>query len=250
MTRTHVAAFAVIAALAAPMSAAAQQIEERVDRTIPFQPGGTLVLKTFSGDVRITGTDRNEVVIHAVRRATRERLDRIQLEIETTGDTVRIDANSRGGRERRENNNVVETDFEIQVPRQINLDLTTFSAPIVATGITGRLDIGGFSSRVRLTNVTGPIKAKTFSGAVEIETRGWRDGDALDVNTFSGDIDLRLPESARADLSFNSFSGDLTSDLPLVLQSRRGRDLRASMNGGGGTRMELKTFSGDATIRR
>jgi DUF4097 and DUF4098 domain-containing protein YvlB len=250
MIRTSIAAFALIAAIAVPLPAAAQQIEERVDRTIPFEPGGRLVLKTFSGEVRITGTDRNEVVIHAVRRATRERLDRIQLEIETTGNTVRIDANSRANRDRRENNNVVETDFEIQVPRQIDIDITTFSAPVTATGITGRHDIGGFSSRMQLTDVTGPIRAKTFSGAVRIEAREWRDGDALDVNTFSGDIELRLPESARADLSFNSFSGDLTSDLPLVLQSRRGRNLRASMNGGGGTRMELKTFSGDATIRR
>ncbi|MDP1571300.1 MAG: DUF4097 family beta strand repeat-containing protein [Vicinamibacterales bacterium] len=250
MIRMPVTALALAATLAAAAPAAAQRVEERVDRTIAVQPGGTLTLKTFSGEVRITGTDRSEVVIRAVRRATRERLDRIQLEIESSGNDVRIEANRRPGRSRdNENNNVVETDFEIEVPRQYNLDLTTFSAPVVASGISGRHEIGGFSSSVRLTDVTGPIEARTFSGTIRIEAREWRDGDALDVKTFSGDIELRLPEGARADLEFNSFSGDLTSDLPLVLQSRRGRNVRASMNGGG-TRMELRTFSGDATIRR
>jgi hypothetical protein len=248
MIRTSLAAFTLVAALL-PMPAAAQQVEERVDRTISFQPGGTLTLKTFSGEVRITGTDRHEVVIRAVRRATRNGLDRVTLAIEVRGDQVRIDANRRVDGDRRDNDTVVETDFEIEVPRHINLDLTTFSAPLVATGISGRHEIQGFSSRVRLSDVTGPIRAKTFSGAVRIEAPEWRDGDALDVNTFSGHIELRLPDTTRADLSFNSFSGELTSDLPLVLQSRRGRHLRASMNGGG-AQLELKTFSGDATIRR
>lgn len=229
---------------------AAQTVEERVDRTIAFQPGGRLTLKTFSGEVRITATDRNEVVIRAVRRATRERLDRIRLEIEERGSEIRIEANRRDRDSRRENNNVVETDFEIEVPRRVDLDVTTFSAPVTVTGVHGRHEIGGFSSPIRLTDVAGPVQAKTFSGAVGLSAREWRDGDGIDVNTFSGDIELRLPDNARGELSFNSFSGDLTSDVPLTLQSRRGRDLRATMNGGGNTRMQLKTFSGDATIRR
>lgn len=248
MTRLLLPSFALALAFGTAVPAGAQTVEERVDRTIAFQPGGTLKLRTFSGEVRIVGTDRNEVVIHAVRRATRERLDRIRLEIEVMTDEVRIDANRRVSGPRR-GENVVETDFEIEVPRQTHLDLKTFSAPIAATGVAGRHDVTGFSSSVRLTDVTGPVTAKTFSGRVRIEAREWREGDELDVNTFSGDIDLYLPESARADVAFNSFSGGLTSDVPLVLRSRRGRNVRASLNGGG-TRMQLKTFSGDAAIRR
>lgn len=239
---------AMTLAVAAPVGA--QTVEERVDRTIAFQPGGRLTLKTFSGEVRITGTDRNEVVIHAVRRATRERLDRIRLEIEERGGEIRIEANRRDSSRRNENNNVVETDFVIEVPRETRLDITTFSAPVDVTGVHGQHEIDGFSSRLRLTDVSGPVRAKTFSGAVRLEARAWSEGDEIDINTFSGDIELRLPDNARGELSFNSFSGDLTSDVPLTLQSRRGRDLRASMNGGGSTRMQLKTFSGDATIRR
>ena len=110
---------------------------ENVDRTLSLQPGGTVRLKTFSGRVNITGSSGNQVVIKAVRRATRERLDDIKLEITQSGNVIDIDANHRVVERR--NDNVVETDFDIQVPSQVKLDLRTFSAPITVTGVSGDL---------------------------------------------------------------------------------------------------------------
>ena len=46
--------------------------------------------------------------------------------------------------------------------------------------------------------------------------RTWTDGDDLNVNTFSGDVTLRLPETARGDITFDSFSGSFNSDLPVT----------------------------------
>ena len=45
------------------------------------------------------------------------------------------------------------------------------------------------------------------------------DGNDLDVNTFSGDVRLRLPDSANGKIDFNSFSGRFESDLPVTLNS-------------------------------
>jgi hypothetical protein len=89
---------------------------ENVDRTLSLPPGGTVRLKTFSGRVNITGTSGNQVVIKAVRRATRERLQDIKLEITQSGNVIDIDANHR--LVERRNDNVVETEFDIQVPNQ------------------------------------------------------------------------------------------------------------------------------------
>ena len=66
---------------------------ENVDRTLAMAPGGTVRLKTFSGRVTITGTSGSQVVIKAVRRASRERLNDIKLEITQNGNVVEIDAN-------------------------------------------------------------------------------------------------------------------------------------------------------------
>lgn len=260
MKRRFLPVFALLFALILAVPAAAQRNRDRdqdrdqpretetVDRTLSLPPGGTVRLKTFSGRVNITGTGGNQVVIKAVRRASRERLQDIKLEITQSGNVIDIDANHR--MVERRNDNVVETDFDIQVPNEVTLDLRTFSAPVTVTGVTGDLVVDGFSSEIRLMEVSGPIRVKTFSGGVNVEARGWKDGDNLNINTFSGDVTLRLPGSARGELTFDSFSGRFNSDLPVTLSSSSKRNFRGTLNGGGATDLRLKTFSGDVFIRR
>ena len=221
---------------------------ETFDRTLSLQPGGTIRLKTFSGRVNITGTSGNQVVIKAVRRATRERLQDIKLEVTQSGNVIDIDANHRAVERR--NDNVVETDFDIQVPNQVKLDLRTFSAPITLTNVSGDHEIEGFSSDIRLTDVSGPKRVKTFSGGVTVQARSWADGDDMQVNTFSGDVTLHLPASARGDITFDSFSGSFNSDLPVQLTSSSKRNFRGTLNGGGNTNFRLNTFSGSVRIQR
>lgn len=227
--RRFAAAAFLVAVAVTP--ALAQKVEERVDRTIPFQPGGTLRLKTFSGTVEIRGTQGSEVVIHAVRRGEPDKLREIRFDIKSEGSTITIDANDHD--DRRDNDNVVEADIEIQVPMQTRLDVKSFSAPVTVRQVEGRADLD------------------TFSGNVVVEAGTWPDGQQLDVNTFNGDIALRIPASARGELSFNTFSGDLTADVALTLSRAKGRrDVQGTLNGGGRGRLRLKTFSGDATVRQ
>ena len=172
----------------------------------------------------------------------------MQLFAEQNGNVVDIDANHR--LVERRNDNVVETDFDIQVPSQVRLDLRTFSAPVTVATVAGDLEVEGFSSEIKLTDVSGPLRIKTFSGGVTVAANDWRDGDDLTVNTFSGDVTLRLPASARGDLQFDSFSGSFNSDLPVTLTTSSKRNFRGDLNGGGTTDFRLKTFSGDVSIRK
>ena len=247
-------AFAAAAIFAASPARAADETEH-ISRTVALAPGGTLQLKSFSGRVTITATDRQDVSIDAVRRAPRERLDAIKLDIHTEGsNTVVIEANhhERSWYELTGRNNVVETDFDIQVPRRTNLDVSVFSAPVTTTGTEGAQKVHSFSSRLRLDDASGSIDAHTFSGAVEIHERHWQPNQTIDVNTFSGSVELQVPASAQADVSFNSFSGHLSSDVPLTLNSSSRRALRARLGTGGADAGELtfKTFSGNVKIGR
>jgi len=230
MTRSLRAIFAVAFALAFAMPAAAQRETENVDRTLTLQPGGRLKLNTFSGRVRITGGAGDQVVIKAVRRARPDQLEDIKLEITQSGNLIEIDANHR--LVERRNDNVVETDFDIQVPSKTELDIKTFSAPVTVTGVNGRFTVDSFSASVR------------------IEATEWAEGNDVEIKTFSGGITLRMPDTARGQLDFNSFSGDFESDLPVTLQSSGKRNFRGALNGGGSADFRLKTFSGDVSIRR
>ena len=230
MNRLTTSAVTALLALVIAAPAFAQRETETVDRTLTMQPGGTLRLKTFSGRVKITGTSGNQLIVHAVRRGTKDRLEDIKLEITQSGSRVEIDANHR--LVERRNDNVVDTDFEIQVPVNTQLDVKTFSAPVTIVNVNASQNIDGFSSDVT------------------IEANELGDGNDIDINTFSGEIRLRLPQNARGSVDFNSFSGSFESDLPVTLNSSSRRNFRGQLNGGGPADFRLKTFSGDVTIRR
>jgi DUF4097 and DUF4098 domain-containing protein YvlB len=237
MTRPVTTAFTILFALVLALPAAAQRDNDRgpretenFDRTMAFPSGGTLRLKTFSGRVNIRGGSGDQLIVKAVRRATRERLQDIKIEITQSGNTIEVDANHR--LVERRNDNVVETDFDIQVPARARLDIKTFSAPVTIIGVNGSQNIDGFSSDIT------------------IESSEWADGTDLDVNTFSGDVRLRLPAGAKGNIDFNSFSGRFESDLPVTLNTSSRRNFRGALNGGGTGDFRLKTFSGNVTIRR
>ena len=254
--RTSVAAFAVCALVASSAVLGAQNWSddsERVSRTLPLDAGGTLRLRTFSGRVTITTTDRSEVVVDAVRRAPRERLNRIALDIHGEGShTVVIEANRRDrGWSMFSGSSVVDTDFDIKVPRRTNLDVNAFSASLTVDGVEGSQKLNAFSSRMTLSEIAGPVRAHTFSGSIIVRAKAWEPNQTVDLDTFSGNIELHLPESARGRVTFNSFSGHLDSDLPLTLRSSGGRrSLTAELGGGGDGVVRLKTFSGNVRIDR
>lgn len=216
--------------LAASPAAAQRKETETVDRTIAFSRGGTLKLKNFSGNVHVTGTAGNDVVVHAVRNGTRDRLDNIKLDIEVNGSTIVIEANRRVANDDRDNNNVVETRFDIQVPAATSLDLYAFSGDLIVRG------------------TTAAIEAQTFSGNIDLDVSTAPASPDVKAETFSGDITTRVPAASNGRVEFNSFSGDLRSDVPLLLHRKSRRDISADLGSGGGAKLEFKTFSGDLRL--
>ena len=228
---------------------------ERISRTIAIDAGGTLTLKSFAGRITITGSDRTDVSIEGTRSGTREALDRNRLEIDGDRSHVRIVESSQGRSERRDRDDrdqAVETEFTILVPRRLNLDLDLFSAALEVRDIDGDHSVKTFSSRARLENVNGSIRAKSFSGSFDLRPTTWREREAIDVETFSGRIDLRLPEAARGSIDFESFSGRLESMVPIALSTTSEKRMTGrigSSSGGDGT-VRLKTFSGSVMVNR
>lgn len=223
---------------------------ERVTRTFRTGPSADLRLNAFCGHVRITGSDTSEVTIDATRYGSRSQLDAIGLVIDQRGSTVVIEANKR---ERSwftwwGHSDVVQTDFEIKVPRRTNLNVHVFSSTVDVNGVDGDQQIHTFSAPVRLDGVGGSLNVHSFSGPITVRTVN--DGDIV-VDTFSGRVDLRLRENAHAIADFRSFSGRLTSSLPLLVRSTNRRSTTAEIDGPGPAgHIRVKTFSGNLRIDR
>lgn len=199
---------------------------ERVDQTVQIRAGGELHLKNFSGRVTITGSNRSDMAVHAVRRATRDRLDHVKLEIVETSSGVTIEANRKDPNWPERDNDVVDTEFTIEAPADISLDVQVFS------------------SNVEVRDVRGRQRVHTFSGDVDL-SGGEK---SIDVDTFSGGITVKLVQGASASVDFNTFSGSLDTSVPMSYRSSSGRHVRADI-GAGGTDYSFKTFSGNLRIR-
>lgn len=237
--------------LAAASPAAAQKETETVQRTIALPERGVLKLRNFSGDVRITAGSGRDVVIKAVRRAERERLDHIKLEIETAGSTVSIEANRRDSTWRDRDNNIVETEFDIQVPASAVLDVYGFSSDVTITGVTAAQKVETFSGRIVVNGAREALDVKTFSGAVDLDATGAGQSPSIQAETFSGSIRARLAENARGDVNFDSFSGSFDSQLPLMMRSARRNRVSGSLGSeAGGSTLRFKTFSGSVTVAK
>jgi DUF4097 and DUF4098 domain-containing protein YvlB len=254
MRRLLIAATTVCVAVCCLAPAARADIKEteRVSKTVPIAPGGELTLKNFSGHVTITASDRSDVSIEAVRLATRSRLDRIRLDIQSDGKHVDIDANKHVTDWSEHNNNVVETDFDIQVPRTVSLDIHVFSSPVTVTGVAGDISLESFSGRMLLTDVGGKLDVQTFSGDVRIHAASSVTAPEIEVETFSGNVEASVSDSARAEIDFTTFSGDLDSAMPLMFKGKSKRSLRATLNApdGAPNRLRFHTFSGDIQLVR
>jgi len=227
---------------------------ERISRTVSAEPGGRLHLRNFSGRVTITATNGHDVVVDATRRAPRERLDAIKLDVHSEGSTIVINANRPDSTWRWLRSNVVETELDVKVPRRMDLDIDVFSSPVTVRGVEGSYRVNGFSSPIRLEEALGPVRAHTFSGPVDIRSKGWRraSGDVIDVNTFSGNITLQVPPDAGGTLTFNSFSGHLDSGIPMTIRKGSRRSLTAEIGAeaGSGGHLRFHTFSGSVRINR
>jgi hypothetical protein len=225
MAQISVFALAGVLALAGPALAQREETE-RIDRTASIRPGGQLRIKNFSGTVTITGSQRGDLAVQAIRRAPRERLDNITFEVTETGSGVTIEANKKSDNWRDRDNNVVETEITVQVPADVTLDIDVFSSDIKVVDVTGRQKLHTFSGNIDVAGATGSVEAETFSG----------------------DIELSIAQGAGGRVDFDSFSGELRSAGSMVVQSV-GRNRTTGTVGSGSNNYKFKTFSGDARIR-
>lgn len=239
-----------------PAAALAQRQTETVDRTLPFPSNGTLRLKNFSGEVRITAGSGRDFVMKAVRTGRADRLKEVRLTVEASGSTIEVNANERDRDDDRRwrdgdgDNNVVETRFDIQVPASARLEVEAFSSDLIITGITGEQRLKTFSGDIESTGSRSTFQAETFSGAIEVDATGHGTSPDLSIETFSGEMRVRLADNARGEVALSTFSGALNVDFPVTLRSTSRRNLRAELPGGAGRTLAFKSFSGNLRLTK
>lgn len=229
---------------------------EEFHKVYPLSAQGSIDIENLNGPVHITGWDRAEVKVDAVKSAwSKERLGEATIQVEAGQDRISIHTEypnhdrtfNFGGNG--EHNNPARVEYTISVPRKANLDEIKL--------VNGRLDIQDFAGEVRASSVNGRIQARNLQGRVDLSTvNGELDAgmdqlpsSELKLSSVNGRLHVTLPSDANAEVKASTVSGSISNDfgLPITHHQFVGHSLHGQL-GGGGTLVKLSNVNGEIEI--
>lgn len=215
-------------------------------------PRGSVGVETSNGGIRVTGGDRNDILVRALVMAqgrTEEDARDVLKQVRITTDGGRVDTDgprSSGWRDR----SGWWVSFRIETPSTTDVRLRSSNGSLNVTGVKGTMNLRTSNGSIRLTDVAGDVEADTSNGSVVATLSGssW-DGAGLDVTTSNGSVRLELPESYNAQLTAGTSNGSLNLDFPVTVRGRIGREIETTL-GSGGAPIKVRTSNGSVRIRR
>jgi DUF4097 and DUF4098 domain-containing protein YvlB len=230
---------------------------EEFHKVYPLTAQGRIELENINGPVHITGWDRDEVKVDAVKSAwSKERLDEAKIEVREGQNDLSIrtrypdhDRTFNFGNDD-EHNNPARVEYTITIPRRARLDRIEL--------VNGRLDIQDVSGEVRASCVNGRIQARNLQGPVSLETvNGELDASVeqlpsseVKLSSVNGRLRVTLPSDSHAEIKASTISGNISDDfgLPVIRHQYVGHSLHGQL-GGGGTLVRLSNVNGTIEIR-
>ena len=213
----------------------ARGAERELVRTFPVQPGCTLKIDTYRGHITVEEHDAAEiaVMVHMeIGADTEEEADRVRetLQFEVTAENKAVSIRVRNPRETgvrfawREQNEI-DFDFKISVPRQCHVDLATRRGNITVGNLAGRhtarvesgtiffrriegsVDAKADSGEVIVSRCSGAVTLRVLKGTIRTGTLGGR----ADLRNDNGDIEVL---GARASITAVAVVGDVAVGFP------------------------------------
>jgi hypothetical protein len=127
-----------------------------------------------------------------------------------------------------------------------DIRISALSGGTQIIGPGGRVDANTASGSVEVQGATRDVKAHAVSGTVNVQGNP-SDTSYWDLATASGVVHLGVPTNANFRLSAEAISGQIKTDVPIVIEEQGKHSLRARMGNGGG-RVEVHTVSGEIRV--
>jgi len=240
-------------ALAAHASDHRGTLTEEFHQTYALTPDGRIELENINGAVHISGWDRNEVKVDAVKYAdTKEQLDEATIEADSGKDYLSVRTKYRDHDHTwnwGSHNNPATVEYTLTVPRSARLDEIKL--------INGGLDISGVSGEVHASCINGRLEARDLAGQARLSTINGRldarfgqlAGHEVDLSSVNGEVELTIPSDSKAEVEASTVSGGINNDFGLHVNNHRfvGHDLRGEL-GNGGTHIRLSNVNGRIEI--
>jgi len=165
-------------------------------------------LESFRGEVVVRSWDRDAVQIKADHPSTR------YIEIDHRGSTIHVDVGTERGM-----GFSGSVDFEITVPRSMDLSIEGMAVEVNIEGAGGEVEVNTVHGNITLVGGRGSISLESVNGVVTVDGA---DGD-MDVTGVSGGVTIK---NSSGDIYVEGVGGSVT------LQGVTSRDIEAGTVGG------------------
>lgn len=131
-----------------------------------------------------------------------------------------------------------------------NLRTETVSGDLRAENVSGNVQASSVSGNIRLVGIQSKdVRTETVSGDITY-TGSIEPSGRYNFEAHSGTIRLNIPRGSGAQFSVETFSGDVSADVPITIPPGRGRkEGRMEFTiGDGRARVTANTFSGEIVI--
>jgi hypothetical protein len=269
--------FSLLGASALALPVYAVEHADTFHRTFPLSGGERkVIVENINGSIRVTGDSGNDVrvtVREQYRADTAELVAKarseVRVEMTQEGGTVRVFLDGpwrdREKRERRRGEEYhFRHDFDLQVPRDISLNLKTVNGEEVkVANVRGVWDLRNVNGRIEMTELAGHGGAETVNGTVHA-TFVENPRQPSRFKTLNGTIDVAFQPNLSADLRLSTMHGEAYTDFDVasvgvateVRKAEEGNRYRISDRrrtiriGTGGVQHEFDTLNGSIKIRK
>lgn len=207
----------VIAATVAVCLLSAARAEDGVS-TIKFSDPakpGTVKVSLGHGNLRVVGTDTTEVSVKSSAKPVTKTVRKDGLRVLTAASSfgltekdnvITLDAVSEGFQGG-------GADFVLTVPQATRITVqSSWGGDVTCTDLSGDLEIKNMSGQVRLNGVRGGVLVETMNGEIRANIAELRDGHPLSFTSMNGEVVLRVPSDAKANVRLRTQNGAVLTD--------------------------------------
>jgi hypothetical protein len=255
--------------------------QETISKSLPLPASSErrhVTVDNVWGAVRVSGGDSSQVEFVAkktIRAESKDKLDlakkEVTLDVKQQGNDLSLYVNGPfrcqcdgcGGGFREHQGYIVKYDFEVKVPRDVDLTVRTVNdGDVTVQDVAGQYSVHNVNGSIEMNNVAGSGTAKTVNGELKVLFRGNPQTNSS-FATINGDVDLYFLPKLSADVRFKTFNGEVFTDFMMSalpprepVEERQGAKFvfhADRYTGGriaaGGPEIKVETLNGDIHIR-
>ena len=229
-----------------------------LDQTFSVSERVQVSLENVNGDVHVDVWDQAEVRVQAEKFASsQELLDELEIEINASQDSVRIDTHyphhrSFFGWLSFGNNGHYRVEYTLTVPRGAELDsIDLVNGDLVVMGVQGGVEAELVNGDIIAKDIGGDLYLSTVNGSIRPEFEDMENTERIELESVNGQIKLILPSWASASVRAETLNGSLQNDFGLEVHKHKyvGADMRGEI-GGGDVAVVIETVNGGIEIRQ